>query len=656
MSLSEDFLAYAGWRSRLTQCITRLRDWLGENDLSDAQIDLRLTRLLERLREDRLVVAFVAEFSRGKSELINALFFADYGNRIVPSAAGRTTMCPTEFLFDPARPPAIELLPIETRAAHTPVTELKRFPEEWVRYELDVRSTESMQASLRRVGEQKRVSEMEALALGFQIDQGNGHGLKLGPDELVDVPRWRHAIINFPHPLLQQGLVLLDTPGLNAIGAEPELTVSLLPSAHAVLFILAADTGVTQSDLEVWRNFVVPAVSGSRGRMVALNKIDGLWDGLRGEDQIDAEIERQVQTTAAILEVDADRVFPVSAQKGLAAKINGDLATLARARLTRLELALSSQLMPAKREIVSDTLLNETTDIVTRARELLSTRRVGTVDQLTELNELRGKNQSVIAYMLRKVKGEKEEFEQGLQRYYATRSVFSQLTNNLFGHLGLEGLRELVAKTRGSMEGAHFTMALRDSMLEFFRSVRGSLRASNEEITEISRMMDAMYKRFSVEHGLKLGAPKEFSLMRYEKEINRLERSFQAQFTSFLVLATTGKDALTERFFDTVAQQTKKIFESANRGVERWLRAVMAPLESQVREYQIQLKRRLESVKRIYQATDSLDERISELEQMDHAIATQMAELRALDLALRYALSATDHAGGPDAQSEARAA
>ena len=35
--------------------------------------------LLERLHQDKLVVAFVAEFSRGKSELINAIFFADFG-------------------------------------------------------------------------------------------------------------------------------------------------------------------------------------------------------------------------------------------------------------------------------------------------------------------------------------------------------------------------------------------------------------------------------------------------------------------------------------------------------------------------------------------------------------------------------------------------
>jgi len=62
----------------------------------------------------------------------------------------------------------------------------------------------------------------------------------------VEVPQWRHALINYPHPLLKQGLVVLDTPGLNAIGAEPELTLSLLPSAHATVFILGADTAVIE--------------------------------------------------------------------------------------------------------------------------------------------------------------------------------------------------------------------------------------------------------------------------------------------------------------------------------------------------------------------------------------------------------------------------
>ena len=57
-----------------------------EQDLADAQVDVKVQQLLERLHQDKLVVAFVAEFSRGKSELINAIFFADFGQRILPSS------------------------------------------------------------------------------------------------------------------------------------------------------------------------------------------------------------------------------------------------------------------------------------------------------------------------------------------------------------------------------------------------------------------------------------------------------------------------------------------------------------------------------------------------------------------------------------------
>ena len=103
--LAARFEAYGDWRRRLSSGISAMHEWLADQDLADAQVDLRVQRLLERLHQDKLVVAFVAEFSRGKSELINAIFFADFGQRLLPSAAGRTTMCPTEILHDPSRPP-----------------------------------------------------------------------------------------------------------------------------------------------------------------------------------------------------------------------------------------------------------------------------------------------------------------------------------------------------------------------------------------------------------------------------------------------------------------------------------------------------------------------------------------------------------------------
>jgi len=630
MTLAHQFAAYAEWRSRLSANIGQFQTWLSDNDLSDAQSDMRLSQLLERLREDRLNVAFVAEFSRGKSELINAIFFADYGSRILPSSAGRTTMCPTELLYDPRKTPRIELLPIQTRAANGSVSEYRRYPEEWFMVALNVDSADMMQEGLRHVSETIRVSPEEAGHLGFDVGDATSELYRIGKDGLVEIPRWRHAVINFPHPLLEQGLVILDTPGLNAIGAEPELTLSLLPNAHAVLFILAADTGVTQSDLTIWKEHIGAGGAARRGRVVVLNKIDGQWDELKTRAEIDAEIGRQVASCASILSLPEGQIFPVSAQKGLVAKINGDEALLERSRLPILELALSEELLPAKQDIVRDNIESEFSDVSLRVGGLLESRLSGLREQLTELTELRGKNKGVVEYMMGKVRADKEEFESGLQRYYAVRSVFSTLTNNLFGHLGLDALRHLTHETRTAMIEANFSRTLSDAMGNFLSRSRASLTRSRDEIGEIRSMMEAVYKKFSVEHGLKLGTPAAFSLLRYEKELDRLEGWCNTHLNTMLSLMTTDKKHITQKFFEEVAIQVRRAFERANKDAETWLRAIMAPMETQVREHQIQLKRRLESIKRIHQATDTLEDRIRELESVDKDLLQQIQALEAV--------------------------
>ena len=637
--LIDQFSAYAGWRTAAADSVARLRAWLARNEVGDVQSDLRLQYLLERLRDDKLTVAFVAEFSRGKSELINAIFFADYGDRILPSSAGRTTMCPTELQWRKGAQPELRLLPIRTRACQTPVSELKRYAEEWQSVSLQSLDAGSLQAALARVGETERVTQDEAVRLGFAVDADGDEGLKPGADGLVEIPSWRHAVIQFPHPLLEQGLVVLDTPGLNAIGAEPELTLSMLPSAHAVLFILAADTGVTQSDLTVWRSYVQGG--SQRGRLVVLNKIDGLWD----EARIDAEIARQVDSVAETLEIDAEAVFPVSAQKGLVARVTGDAPLLARSRMPALEQALTGDLLSAKQDIVREDTLAETGEVMVQTRALLEARLAGLREQLQELTDLRGKNQSVIEYMMRKIRSEKDDFEQGLQKYYAVRSVFSDLTNSLLASIGMDALRDQTRRTREAMLESTFTKGLRDAMEGFFRHLRENLLRSTGEIGEISKMLDAMYKRFSVEHGLRLTPPETFSTLRYEKELDRLETAFNRQLNTTLTLVTTEKHALTQKFFETVAVQARRTFEVANRDVEQWLRAVMSPLETQVREYQIQLKRRLESVKRIHQATDTLEDRVEELKQGEDNVLAMLAQLDALQQEIAKTL-------GPLAQGE----
>ena len=77
--------AYNRWKHDLIQKIKAYQSWLDAHDLSNPEDDLRIYEALNSLEADRLTVAFVAEFSRGKTELINALFFSDW----LPHAAIR---------------------------------------------------------------------------------------------------------------------------------------------------------------------------------------------------------------------------------------------------------------------------------------------------------------------------------------------------------------------------------------------------------------------------------------------------------------------------------------------------------------------------------------------------------------------------------------
>ncbi|MEK7840870.1 MAG: dynamin family protein, partial [Pseudomonadota bacterium] len=186
-SLDQYVHAYSSWRSKIADSVGELRSWLHAQDLGDPQAEQRLDHVVTTLRDDKLYIAFVAEFSRGKSELINAIFFANFGQRILPSSAGRTTMCPTELLHDRDTEPSLQLLPIETRKNGTTIAEYKTLPEEWKVKPLNVKSSSSMIETLKHIVETRAVTREAAQAMGFHIAEDETQiGLRPSDDGLVD--------------------------------------------------------------------------------------------------------------------------------------------------------------------------------------------------------------------------------------------------------------------------------------------------------------------------------------------------------------------------------------------------------------------------------------------------------------------------------------
>ena len=257
------------------------------------------------------------------------------------------------------------------------------------------------------------------------------------------------------------------------------------------------------------------------------------------------------------------------------------------------------------------------------------------------MNELRGKNKGVVEYMIGKVRIEKEEFEAGMKRYYALRSIFSQQSNELFALLGLDALKTLTENTREAMRKARFSTKISEAMKNLFVVSRDNLTKSDAQITEIINMMSGVYKKFSVEHGLKLGSPATFSLTRYQKDLDRLEYWCDTHLNTMLQLLLQGQGKVTQKFFDEVAHQVKRAFERANRDAESWLKSLMLPMDTQIREHQAQLKRRLDSIKRIHEATDTLEERIGELEHSEADLLAQIQSLETLAQGVQSLLAQT---------------
>jgi hypothetical protein len=618
-SFNDQFDQHGAWRREFALRVKLLAEWLKDHDLADSAVEERLRRLENQMRSDKVMVAFVAEFSRGKSELINAIFFAGYKRRIMPASAGRTTMCPTELGYDPDVPPCLRLLPIETRLQMQPLMEWRMVPEKWHRVDLDVNDPEQLAQAFEKVSEVRRVPVEEAKALGFWHEDAPEDNPMVHSDGLVEVPRWRHALINIAHPLLKQGLVILDTPGLNAIGAEPELTVNLIPQAHAVVFILAADTGVTKSDLAIWREHLIAEGSETGSRLVVLNKIDTMWDALSTPYQVQAQIDRQRRTTAEVLGIDEDQVIPVSGQKGLVAKVNNNADLLTVSNLPALEQALAEGVMGQRQKILRGSVAANVNELRTEVVRALGIRRRDLAEQMVELKGLRGKNTSVIKHMRARIEQEQADFDASGAKIHAVRSVHLKLLRDVFDLLGTATLKKEMTELTSALRAPGLKLGVRKAYGRTFDRLREGLRQAEKTSGEIQTMLTGTFRQLNAEYGFSLQAPREPDLARYERDLDLVERSHN-QYLGVSNALKLAQPEFADRLVRALATRLRVIYESALGEVELWNKSAAAQLDAQLRERRRNFGRRLEAIERIQQAATGLDDRIAEIDAHEAAL------------------------------------
>jgi hypothetical protein len=628
--LEKEVADYSERRLKLATAITEYADWLDRQHGIDVERTLRLADTAASLRQDRLVVAFVAEFSRGKTELINALFFADHGQRLLPSDVGRTTMCPTELGFDPDETPSLCLLPIETRRREESLARLKRMPIEWCRVPLDPEDPRQLQESLKKLTETRPMPAVEAIELGLWQGEDDNVRHALRPDGTVEVPAWRYAMVNYPHPLLQAGLTILDTPGLNALGIEPELTLSVIPSAHAVVFLLGTDTGVTRSDLEIWQKHVHRHAN---YHVAVLNKIDMLWDELRNDAEVRATIERQAEETARVLKLPRASVFSVSAQKALAAKVRGDEALRLRSGIDALEYLLAHQIVPARRDMLFHSIGRDVNAMIEESRIDLSARLKRTSDELIQLTQLSGKNRELIEQTRAELLREKEAYDAAAQQFRVTRKNLHARGKELLGELSEETLDAILNDGRTSMEGSWTTHGLTHGIRTLSAQMSARLHYASAQANQMLDVLEQAYAHFHRQHRLpKMQAPR-LDLGAYRNRLEALAVETEA-FCRDPANLMLEKRFMIRRFYAGLAEEARKTFLLARTEAERWLRIALDPVMTRIREHKHYLDTRLSALQRILENMGTLHNRMAQLKQQIERLRRDKVELERIAGAL----------------------
>ena len=569
------------------------------------------------------------------------MVFSDLGRRFLPSGLGRTTRCVTELRFDRDIETGVRCLPIETRESPRSFAELALDQSQWHSIPFDADKPKAVAAALATLSETRFVSMADAVAWGLHNESTHKAGAqKTGDSAQVEVARWRHAIVNFPHPLLDSGLVILDTPGLAAFLAEPELAHNRLPKADAVLLVLDVSEEMTTRDLAVWREYMGGGriargplfdidetankndPANKQVRLVVLNKIDDLdIDTTRPRAEANREmlleIDRRVHETADVLRVDPISVVPISAKLGLVGKLANDKDKTLRSRIYHLERDLATKLPRNRQQAMTEDITNVLSGALQAAQTTLDHARFETLEALSALVDVRAKNDRVMAAIIAKTTTKQERVVETLKELKGIKTMQTKLGEELAEVANVVSAKRDIERTKKAIVASIVPATTLEAVAQYFAVTEKKLGGIDQKIDEIRTLFADVGKKLRSDFGLtnvRAFDVHPFPTQRFHTEFAKAREAADDEFSKTSNLVLKRGSALAKQFDELIGTRVQHIFEIAQRETATWVRGLYKAIERPLEDARTRLEHTVESIEKVKSAELDLAERIAELQ------------------------------------------
>lgn len=160
---------------------------------------------------------------------------------------------------------------------------------------------------------------------------------KLEQQQKQAFPNVDYAVVEYPLPLLEKGVEIVDSPGLNDTEARNELSLGYINNCHAILFVLRATQPCTLGERRYLENYI-------KGRGLSIFFLINAWDQVR-ESLIDPDDPEELEDAeeklrrvfranlAEYAQVDGydlyeERVFEISSLNALRRRLKNPEASL----------------------------------------------------------------------------------------------------------------------------------------------------------------------------------------------------------------------------------------------------------------------------------------------------------------------------------------